>query len=114
MEEIITGDRFGGWSVNVNTWVKRSGWDSIIRYEDLIKDPLKIVGGALTRLGVEFEMNGAVPPSFQNLHETVPWFFRRGQPGAWSEEMPPHLEKLFMDRHGETLLRLGYSAQSQL
>jgi hypothetical protein len=109
LREIITGDLFGGWSRNVNAWVNLVGWDSIIRYEELIEDPVNIAAATLRRLGVNGEINAAAPPSFQELHATVPWFFRRGTPGSWRQEMPSHLQELFVERHGDTLLRLGYS-----
>jgi|GEM_PF-6489561 hypothetical protein len=52
---------------------------------------------------------GTAPASFQELHATIPWFFRLGKTGSWREEMPSHLQELFLKRHGDTLLRLGYS-----
>jgi hypothetical protein len=109
LKQVITGDQFGGWSRNVNAWINRVGRDSIIRYEELIEDPINIAAAVLQRLGVNGEMDGAPPPSFQELHATVPWFFRKGKSGSWYEEMPPHLHDLFLERHGDTLLRLGYS-----
>jgi hypothetical protein len=115
LEQIITGgigDGFGGWSRNVNAWIDRAGWDSVIRYEDLIKDPINIAASALRRLGVGGRIGGAAHPSMQELHAAVPWFFRKGQSGYWRQEMPSHLQEIFLERHGDTLLRLGYSEQS--
>jgi hypothetical protein len=109
LEEIIIGDRFGGWSRNVSAWINRVGYDCIVRYEELIKDPVNIATATLRRLGVHTRIQGASPPSFEELHRTVPWFFRKGKSGAWSEEMPARLLELFLERHGDTLLRLGYS-----
>ena len=43
LEQIITGETFGGWSRNVNTWIDRAGRGSVIRFEDLIEDPVAIV-----------------------------------------------------------------------
>jgi hypothetical protein len=109
LEEVITSDRFGGWSKNVDGWINRVGYDCIVRYEELIEDPVNIVTATLRRLGVRTEVQGASPPTFEKLRGTVPWFFRKGKSGAWSEEMPSHLLGLFLERHGDTLLRLGYS-----
>jgi hypothetical protein len=109
LEQIITGDRFAGWSANVQAWMDRAGWDGIIRYENLIQDPVNIAAAALRRLGVNAELNSAAPPSFQTLQTTVPWFFRSGKPGYWRQEMPSRLQELFLERHGAVLLRLGYS-----
>ncbi len=112
LEEIIVGDHFGGWSKNVEAWINRAGWDSMVRFEELIEDPVNIVVAALRRLGMNNEANGEAPPSFQELQATIPWFFRSGKPGDWSQEMPERLQRLFLERHGDTLLRLGYSERA--
>jgi len=111
LKEIITGDTFGGWSANVNAWIDRVGLNRAIRYEDLIEDPINIAVTALRRLGVNGKIESAVIPSFPELHSRIPWFFRRGKSGYWQKEMPHHLQSLFLERHGEALLRLGYAEQ---
>jgi hypothetical protein len=78
-------------------------------YEDLIEDLVNIAATMIQKLGISRETSASVAPSFHELHATVPWFFRRGKSGAWCHEMPPHLQELFMEKHGDTLLRLGYS-----
>jgi hypothetical protein len=109
LEKIITGDSFGGWSRNVEKWIEHAGLESVVRFEDLIADPIPIVAATLDRLGISRERNGTPVPTFEELHASVPWFFRRGKRDTWENEMPPHLLDLFMEHHGETLLRLGYS-----
>jgi len=111
LKQIIIGDHFGGWSRNVNAWINRVGRGRAIRYEDLIEDPINIAIDALQRLGVKGGIRVVAPPSFGELHATVPWFFRKGKAGSWRQEMPPDLQKLFLERHGDTLLRHGYSEQ---
>lgn len=109
LKQIIIGDHFGGWSRNVNAWINRVGRHRAIRYEDLIEDPVNIAVAALQRLGVNGGIGAVAPPSFRELHAAVPWFFRKGKVGSWRQEMPPDLQKLFLERHGDTLLRHGYS-----
>lgn len=106
---IVDGDSFGGWSDNVNAWVDRVGPDRAVRYEDLVKDPVHTVTAALSRVGLNCKTNGTGPPSFEELHALIPWFFRRGRQGSWRSEMPKRLQDRFLQKHGETLLRLGYS-----
>ena len=106
LEELIVGEQIGGWSGNVSAWIERAGWASVVRYEDLIEDPINVVGGTLARLGLGVESNGATPPSFEELHAFSPWFFRRGKPGCWREEMPKHLQELFIEKHGDTLVQI--------
>ena len=108
LRDVIRGDRFGGWSRSVNAWANRVGWDRIVRYEEVIRDPVRTLVTALTRIGGDWELNDTTFPSFRELHDMVPWFFRRGKPGSWCNEMPSHLQELFMEIHGSTLRHLGY------
>jgi hypothetical protein len=109
LKQLIVGDNFGGWSGNVNAWTNRLGRDTTIRYEDLIEDPVNIAARVLPQLHTKAVARGATPPSFEELHAAIPWFFRRGKTGSWREEMPSHLHDLFLERHGGTLLQFGYS-----
>ena len=109
LDQIITGDHFGGWSSNVSAWIDRAGRDNVIRYEDLIEDPVNITAAALRGLGIDHGIEVASLPSFQELHAAVPWFFRKGRPGSWRVEMPQRLQNIFLERHGDVLRRLGYS-----
>jgi len=112
LEQVIMGDAYGGWSRNVKAWIDRVGQPNIVRYEDLIADPVNIAAAALRRLGFREEAKDTVPPSFQELHASIRWFFRRGKPESWRDDMPSHLEELFVERHGETLVQLGYSLRT--
>jgi hypothetical protein len=38
----------------------------------------------------------------------VPWFFRRGVVGTWRDEMPTSIQKLFLQKNGDAMERLGY------
>lgn len=108
LEEIIGVDRFGGWSSNVKNWLDRPGCKCVIRYEDLIEDPVNITAAALARLGVDHRQDAATVPSFAALHAAVPWFFRSARARSGRQEMPVFLQELFLKKHGDTLLRLGY------
>jgi hypothetical protein len=108
LEHLIRDEPYGGWSRNVNAWAERVGYGAMVRYEDLIRDPICIVAKALKRFSLNGGPANATAPSFEELHAAMPWFFRRGTPGGWADEMPVHLEKLFVDRHGATLQRFGY------
>ncbi len=110
LEEIIDADRFSGWSTNVNAWIDRVGIDNVVRYEKLVEDPVNTVSNTLGRLGIQRDLTGS-PPLFQELHATVPWFFRSGKQGSWRDEMPARLHQLFLQKHGDTLIRLGYSPE---
>lgn len=106
------GSFFGGWSVNVEKWTEKA--DIVIRFEDLIKDPL----GQIERLREIMELpdpNLAKLPTFQSLKKGTPHygsegknikntlqrkeradkFFRRGITGSYKDEMPKLIQLLF-------------------
>jgi hypothetical protein len=118
LEQIITSDgpyAFGSWSRNVSAWLNRTGRNSVVRYEDLIQDPVHTVRTAVEGLNVEGlnfggPLNDVAVPSFDALHESVPWFFRKGRIGAWKQDFPVRLRDLFLKHHGDMLTQLGYEA----
>lgn len=108
LEKLIVGERFGGWSQNVTAWADRVGRDHLVRFEDLVRDPLTVSMRALQHLCINKRPVGVAPPSFQELHNSIPWFFRRGKIGAWRDEMPVHLQELFLRYHRDAMAQLGY------
>jgi glycosyltransferase involved in cell wall biosynthesis len=134
LTEAIIADRgsyFGGWSINVEAWLARA--DLVIRYEDLIADPiaqaerlrqvLDLPPGDPERLPTFAAMKSGVPEYGAGKHqalsddlkqERAQKFFRRGQAGAWREEMPEELHDLFWSYHGETMARLGYGEDGDI
>jgi len=106
---IASGGDYGSWSENVNQWKSREGLTCIIKYEDLIVDPAGQTARTLSEIGLSEQLllAGKVP-SFEELHERWPKFFRKGKSGGWRSAMDPELEVLFWKYHGETMQELGY------
>ncbi len=123
LEAILAmGDsNFGGWSGNIKSWKERAA--IIIKYEDLIIDPL----AQTERLRSFVELPKPVEnkiPTFEELKFGKPQygsgsslskrpdfakkFFRKGKKGSWKEEMPADLQQLFWDLHRDPMLELGY------
>ena len=103
-------DNFGGWSRNVTSWAHRKGPTAIIRYEDLVADPLTTLDQALTSLDLELRpLSEEMTLSFEDLKQISPQFFRKGKVGSHREEMPPHLEALYWKYHGRVMTEFGYS-----
>lgn len=125
------GSHFGGgWSQHVETWLPHT--DVVIRFEDLIADPLKEVA----RLGAILDLPTARTerlPTFDSLRQAKHPYgaklvsalqkssyadertvaaanFRKGKVGSWREEMPEYLHDLFWMLHGDTMDRLAYGA----
>jgi hypothetical protein len=108
-EVVCRDEHFGGWSRNVTAWSSRKAPSAVIRFEDLIVDPIPVVGRALERLGIRLQSTGSALPSFAELHRAAPTFFRAGRVGSYRDEMPRALEDLFWSRHGGAMRRHGYS-----
>lgn len=120
----MDGSYFGGWSENVRQWTAAA--DIIIRFEDLIADPLREVEKLRTIMDLPDPRVDKLP-TFNDLKFGKPQYgsgkkilgaddaanmakvnFRRGKAGSWKDEMPPELEKLFWELHGDQMIALGY------
>ncbi len=106
---VSTDAHFGGWARHVTAWTSRKGPTEIIRFEELIVDPIPIVERALAGLGIRRQPAPARLPSFAELHERAPEFFRTGRVGSHRDEMPQGLEDLFWSRSAGAMRRRGYS-----
>lgn len=103
---------FGGWSAHVLAWTGRTAPTAVIKFEELVPlaDPLPVVHKALQAIGCASGLPRctSAPPTFAKLQERSRWMFRRGEVGAWRDEMPPDLVELFWqeNRHGMERLNL--------
>ena len=106
---------FAGWSENVKQWLSVA--DLVIKYEDLIADPLREVE-RLRQITDLPDADADRLPTFEKLKFGTPKYggergrqdraFRRGKSGGWQEEMPLELQQLFWELHGEGMERAGY------
>ena len=107
MRVLVQSDaHFGGWARHVTAWTSRKAPTEVIRFEELIVDPVSIVARAFERLGIRRQTE--VPPSFAELRAEAPEFFRVGSVGGYREEMPRTLEDVFWSRSGGAMRRHGY------
>jgi hypothetical protein len=109
---IVSDDSFGGWGANVLAWEQRTTPTAIIKFEDLViaSNPLHLVKNALKHIGYE-KISSIVskqPPTFDELHEQMPSFFRKGKIGNWRNEMPVDLYNMFIEKHGNVLALMNY------
>jgi len=135
LKEAIIADResyFGGWSKNVEEWMDRA--KIMIRFEDLIIDPIKQLERVREIYPDLPQGNPDKLPTFQDLklgipqygsgkdyfkdeeqkHEMASKWFRKGKVGGWKEEMPDDLHELFWSYHGDTMIKLGYSYEGNI
>ncbi len=109
LRAILDHDRYGDWSAHIEAWTRRER-TCPVRFETLIQSPLETVRAALdaTGYGLPETPSGALP-TFDELHQQYPKFFRAGRVGGWREELPDDIHRLFWERHGEMMVRLGYT-----
>ena len=96
------------WAESVRLWSQRPN-TAVVRFEELITDPVAVIRGAAEEVGVSLPKPAGKPPDFAELHTRDPTMYRRGEPGAWREELHPQLEEMFWEQQGKTMISLGYS-----
>jgi sulfotransferase family protein len=99
---------YGSWSANVRSWLDRDAPTQVLRFEELIEDPVRAVRRAMRALRINLPEPLGRLPSFGELHERNPLVFRRGKVGSWRSELPKRLEKRFWRLHGAEMEELGY------
>jgi hypothetical protein len=100
---------YGHWSRNVKRWRGREAPMTTIRFEELIRDPIRVVTRGCEELGVPLPDPSGSVPSFDRLRERAPKLFRQGIVGSWRNEMPPRLQERFWRIHGAQMRALNYA-----
>lgn len=105
----IVERRYFDWSGHYRAWSARPSNCAVVKFESLIRQPEIISQGALQALGLGLtRLRGDKLPTFDQLHEQDPKFFRAGQVGQWQAEMSPDVEELFWREHLEGMRQAGY------
>jgi hypothetical protein len=114
------------WSDHVRSWLDRSGLPvHLVRYEDLLRDPETTFATVLRFCGLpEDPLRVRTAVAFSDFaelrrqEETTGFrersvaapgpFFRKGQMGAWRDELTSDLVQQLIQAHGEVMRRFGY------
>ncbi|MFV0443843.1 MAG: sulfotransferase domain-containing protein [Planctomycetaceae bacterium] len=111
MQRMVQGcPRYGTWSTNVESWIDRPN-TIVVRFSDLIRDPMAVVERLRTELSVPLVVKGDELPTFEQLHTQNPQLYRRGKVGSWRDEFPADLLPTFWEHHGSMMERLGFSEE---
>lgn len=106
----------GHWGWMVLSWLEPPAPHRVVlRYEDLVRDPIGVVAPAVRSLLPHLEPDlDARIPTFAELHERDAGFFRRGTTGSHRDELPAALEAAFWARpeNERAMQLLGYSRSS--
>ena len=105
----IVGRRYFDWPGHYRAWRERPAGSTVVKFESLIRQPESTTQGALDALGLGLiRRTEAEIPTFHQLHENDPKFFRAGRVGQWQAEMSPEMEELFWREHHEGMRLAGY------
>jgi hypothetical protein len=113
IDQLIRGNRkhdlYLDWTKMNRSWLERDRKPVVVYFNDLIRDPIATVTGAVDKLeiGLVPSQDGSLP-SFPELKNRYPNFFRKGTSGDWRNYFSPQQEKLFKSRHQEMMKRLSF------
>lgn len=117
--------RMGDWTGHVRSWTRNATLPvHVVRYEDLLADPVTHFGGALRFAGLDPEpqcLARAVEycafarlqaqervEGFIEKTPRAPCFFRSGQGGAWVSALRPDQVARILEMHGAEMRHWGY------
>jgi hypothetical protein len=116
---------FGSWSQHVQSWTRKPHRTiRVVRYEDILADPVAVFGGlaAHLRLGASDDqiVEAVKRSSFERLQAqeaekgfseryfSDQRFFREGRAGQWRDQLTrSQIDRIVRD-HGEQMARFGY------
>lgn len=118
------GSHFSGWSHHTKTWVRQA--DIIIRFEDLIREPITQIERLRPYLDLPKPDRDNLP-TFEDLKagkaeygtgnaigkDLSQFWFRKGKVNAWKSEMNENQQRLFWHLHGEVMGVFGYAFDGQ-
>ncbi|MGH7972715.1 MAG: sulfotransferase domain-containing protein [Limisphaerales bacterium] len=109
LTEVIAGAcQFGKWSEHYAAWMPRTRPNTLfLRYEDLVARPAEIIPQIAQLLAIE--PVGGKLPTFDELKQRSPAFFRRGQNQDYLTKWSPGQMALFNWIHGPAMEELGYA-----
>lgn len=112
------------WSLHVNSWTQTDEKCLVVRYEDLLDNPLKAFRKVESFLKMKKDpgrlKNAIKNSSFEKLkaqekkhgfvekHEISNSFFRKGRKNQWKEMLTPLQIQKIIDQHGVQMQRFKY------
>ncbi len=116
---------WGSWSEHVFSWTSHPHQAMlVVRYEDLLADPIKHFTAIVEHLGqrpTREQIVEAVEEStfnklraaeekgdFRERSERAERFFRQGKAGEWREKLTAEQARRIVDAHGEQMRNFGY------
>ena len=119
------GQFLGRWDQHVKSWTVPADYPQLIlRYEDLLTDPVQHFANLLTHIGIpidQLRLKKAIEFSsfkelsqqeekggFEEKSQFTKAFFGRGQAAQWKSALSPELVMQIRADHGKTMEKFGY------
>jgi hypothetical protein len=111
LKDVVLGQnvRFGHWSGHIESWQPMTRPETLlIRFEDLLANPDKSIAqiGAFAECSVVSEWRN----NFETMRKTDPRFFNTGSNERNIELLDRDAEELFWQRHGHSMIAMGYAS----
>ncbi len=116
--------RLCDWSGHVSSWLDSGLRCELLRYEEMVAQPLASFSRAVASLGLAYSSEQIARAlelcrleELQRQEQRAGFgekstkherFFRKGQPGEWREVLTPAQVEQILHHHGPTMERLGY------
>lgn len=114
----------GSWSGNVRSWLTGGARPLLLRYEDMLAEPLEAVSRLAAFVGIDATpeivaatvaacdfvrlQEAEFADGFSERHAHQARFFRQGCAGAWRGSLTQGQADRLWQSHGETMVLLGY------
>ena len=106
LTDVIYGNTpFGAWGEHVMGWTQLQNY-LLIRFETLTDDPTSQLKKIADYLGISAKE--AKIPTFEELQQINPTFFRSGKKDSWKNVFTPQEHLAFWLRNYEPMIRFGY------
>ncbi len=116
---------YGSWSQHVESWTRKPHRTIyVMRYEDMLADPVKMFGGlarhlllkprpeqlqdAIDRSSFDKLQKQEAAGGFREKPENAERFFREGKSGQWRKELNRRQIRKIVKRHHVQMARFGY------
>ncbi len=96
------------WSEHVLSWQQPSV--HVVKYEDLLRDPIAIMKAVCERLTIAVTEIGTIP-MWTQLHADCPWYYQRGDSGRWRTELTKSEIALCEAKNHACMKTFGYASQ---
>lgn len=120
----LAEQRLGSWSAHTQAWLEIARPLLVLRYEDLLADPIgassqlcdflsleasaETIARAVESCRFESLQAAEAERGFTEKSQFQDRFFRSGRAGAWHESLSPEQAGRMVRHHGEMMCRVGY------